>query len=133
MESQSVVKFLFIIKKSLDLGSLVFVSDVKWSCMVLAFWVHTDAYYISSAELQIRVSKFGYLDICDPALLNEALWGECQNWEKYFIVINTIFYTFWCKNEYSVIYFYQKLRNVEHCHVRYYSKQLYRDLGCQRL
>ncbi len=27
---------------------------------------------------------------CDPAPLNEALWGEYQNLEKYFTVINTI-------------------------------------------
>ncbi len=42
---------------------------------------------------------------CDPAPLNEALWGEYQNyWEKYFIAINTIFYTFWCKIDYSAIF-----------------------------
>ncbi len=42
--------------------------------------------------------------ICDQAPLNEALWGEYQNWEKYLIVINTIFDTFWCKNDYSVTF-----------------------------
>ena len=41
---------------------------------------------------------------CEPGPLNEALWGEYQNWEKYFIAINTIFYTFWCKNDYSAIF-----------------------------
>ncbi len=29
-----------------------------------------------------------WIGICDPAPLNEALWGEYQNWEKY-MFINT--------------------------------------------
>ncbi len=39
--------------------------------------------------------------ICDPVPLNKPLWGEYQ---KYFIAINTIVYTFWCKYDYSVIF-----------------------------
>ena len=34
-------------------------------------------------------------------------WGslrEYRNWEKPFIAINSIFYTFWCKNDYSAIF-----------------------------
>ena len=42
---------------------------------------------------------------------NEALWREYQNWENYFIAISTIFYTFWCKNDYSTIF----LSNVTVC------------------
>ncbi len=42
--------------------------------------------------------------ICDSAPLNEALWGEYQNWEKHFIAIKLIFCTFWCKNDNSAIF-----------------------------
>ena len=78
----------------------------------------------------MRRSKIA--DKCDPAPLNEALWGDYQNWEKYFNAINTIFYTFWYKNDYYVTLL-SKVMTVEHCYVRYHSKQLYRDMGCQRL
>ena len=47
---------------------------------------------------------FYSLTICDPAPLNEALWGEYQNLVLYFIAINKNFYTFWCKNYYSTIF-----------------------------
>ena len=36
-----------------------------------------------------------------PSATKWGFWGECQNWEKYFIAINSIFYTFWCKIDYS--------------------------------
>ncbi len=42
--------------------------------------------------------------ICDPAPLNEALWGDYQNQEWQFIAINTIFCTFWCINDYSTTF-----------------------------
>ena len=61
-------------------------------------------------------SCFWYLHKCDPAPLNEVLWGEYQNSEKYFIARNTIFYTFWscwCKYYYSMIFPSKEFGNVE--------------------
>ena len=54
--------------------------------------------------LQLKTKIKYYMQICDPAPLNEALWGKYQKWERYCITISTIFYTFWCKNDYSVIF-----------------------------
>ena len=68
---------------------------------------------------QNRGKLFLILTKCEPVPLNEALWGEYQNWEKYFIAINTFFFTFWCKNDW---FSYQKLQNVEHRHIWYHSK-----------
>ena len=59
---------------------------------------------------------------CDPVPLNEALWVEYQNWEKYFIAINSFFYVhiLMQKQWFS----HQKLRNVEHHNLQvwYHSK-----------
>ncbi len=70
---------------------------------------------------------------CDPAPLNEALWGKHQNLDFWFIAMNTIFYTFWCKNDYSMIF----LSIVTACWTLWYvwkhSKPLCRSTGSQRL
>ncbi len=70
--------------------------------------------------------------ICDPAPLNEALWGDYQKWERYLIEIITIFYTFDAKMI-TLRCSYQKLQNVELHHEQYHSKQFFRDMGCQIL
>ncbi len=45
-----------------------------------------------------------WLHICDPASTNEVLEGSIKIEKKSSIAINTIFNTFWGKNDYSVIF-----------------------------
>ncbi len=59
-------------------------------------------------------------------------WGSLRGIsKKYFITMNTICYTFWCKNDYSAIF----LSKVTKCLILAYniecSKQLYRDMVSQ--
>ena len=52
------------------------------------------------------------IGICDPVPLNEALWREYRNWEKYFIAMNT-FSTHSDAKIDTLWFSYQKLQNFE--------------------
>ncbi len=77
-------------------------------------FLHENTVFISNPSSNLRSKnwrfqtiwqlKIDHRTICDPAPLNEALWGDYQNQEWWFIAINTIFCTFWCKNGYSTTF-----------------------------
>ncbi len=75
---------------------------IPWNRRMLSF---CSVYLLMSMHSRNWTRVLSYsITICDSAPLKEALWGVCQNWENYLIAINTIFYTLWCKNDYSVTF-----------------------------
>ncbi len=86
--------------------------------------------YTKQLSMETKLKSWHILYKCDPPRLKEALWREYQKWGRYLIAISTILHILMQK---WLLCNIQKLENVEHRHVQYYSKQFYSDMSCQRL
>ena len=129
------IAYLFVVGKKHRVYFEDWLSCLGFHSYIL---VLIDVISLSQILSKCWVADFQYciywniIHICDPAPLNEALWGSMQIEIYNSLQYTNLFAHFNSKNI-TLLYSYQKLQHVEHRYVWQHSKQFCRDVGSQRL